>query len=291
MDAIDIAILMHRDAHFGGRFDAMIRYYEEGGKGIHPDFTIARIQQLALMEQQAEQNLAATTLSGADAERVASAKASYKLLRDIYEVEKPESIHPRLIADLIFSEEDLPESEIAAIVAEGSAIVSALVELIRSDKFRDPLFPGYGAAPTVAAHCLGRIGDRRAITTLFETIGSDDFFAEETMLEALREIGEPAKKFLLSVLTSRPVNHDNERAAMALGSFKEDPVVGAACCRELLSGDINLAEPIASYLALACDAVDDDKLRKQLKVFTDDSKTPAMLQQDTKLAMKGWKTP
>ena len=43
LDAIDLDILMHKDAHFGGNFDIMIDYYEKEGVGSMPDFETDRI--------------------------------------------------------------------------------------------------------------------------------------------------------------------------------------------------------------------------------------------------------
>ena len=49
--SIDNAILMHRDAHFGGDFDVMLDYYQKEGKGISKDFDIERIQELAQVQK------------------------------------------------------------------------------------------------------------------------------------------------------------------------------------------------------------------------------------------------
>ena len=53
-------------------------------------------------------NLAALLLNGADAEAVAAARAAYQALQQIYEVDAPDSDHPRLLADLILSQEEDP---------------------------------------------------------------------------------------------------------------------------------------------------------------------------------------
>ena len=72
----------------------------------------------------------------------------------------------------------------------------ALIDLLRNEDFYDPLFPGYGEAPVLAAKCLGLIGDKRAIISLFEAIGEGDFFNEDIILDALHVIGNPARDFL-----------------------------------------------------------------------------------------------
>ena len=43
VDGIIHEILMHRDIHFSGSFEAMITYYEIDGKGSQPDFSLNRL--------------------------------------------------------------------------------------------------------------------------------------------------------------------------------------------------------------------------------------------------------
>lgn len=287
-DATDIAILMHRDVHFGGQFDEMIDYYEKGGKGVNPDFEIARIRFLEDLEKKMKQNLAPLLLSGPDAEKVSAAKEAYKKLRTLYD-QKPTKIkHPRLIADLILSENEDPEEEIAAIVNEKSAIVPALIQLLRSEEFHDSLFPGYGQAPLLAVKCLGKIGDKRAIIVLFESIGEEDVFDEEIALDALKAIGEPAKEFLLKVLHGRPLTFDNERAALALGRFKEDRQVIQQCF-EMLKG-LNFKKDIllAEYLVFACAGLQDPHQRQEFLRLADLPTTPVTMKHDIKTAAKEW---
>lgn len=291
VDSIDQTILMHRDVHFGGNFEVMIQYYEKGGKGIVSDFDESRIYQLYLLEQNLKQNLAGLILSGEDAERVALAKSAYKGLRAIYEG-KPKSgksSQAKLIADLILSEEEEPEAEITAIVAEQAAIVPALIELLRSENFHDPLFPGYGLAPRLATLCLGRIGDKRAIISLFESIGDPDFFNEDLALDALKAIGEPAKAFLLKVLHARPLTYDNERAAIALSRFKEDSEVAKTCFKMLKELDLKKNTILATYLILACEGLEASD-RFEFEALADAPETPASLRLDIKAISKIWKT-
>ena len=109
---------MHRDAHFGGLFSIMLEYYQQEKKGVQPEFDISRIESLAALEEQLKQNLAALFLAAHEIQKVADAREAYQRLRDIYEVKKTKTPYPRLIADLILSEEDEPEAEIAAISAK-----------------------------------------------------------------------------------------------------------------------------------------------------------------------------
>src|SRR5262249_41622069 len=147
------------------------------GKGAVQEFEIKRLYSLAEIEMQLQQNLAPLVLSGAEAEQVGLARQYYKELKDLYQSRTKKNRYPLLVADLILSEEEEPAAEIQSIVAEGANIIPELLELIRSENYSNPLFPGYGRAPTLAAKCLGLIGDKRAIIALFETIGEGgDFF-------------------------------------------------------------------------------------------------------------------
>lgn len=287
-NAMDIAILMHRDAHFGGRFDLMLDYYGKGGKGVNPEFDIDRIILLSEYEKKINQNLAGLLLSGPDAERVAEAKEAYKKLRDLYDTEKPYNKIPLLIADLILSEEEEPKEEIDAIVKEKGLAVKALLELLRSEDFHDPLFPGYGLAPNFAVTCLGLIADKRAIVTLFESIGSGDFFDEDMALSALRAIGAPAKEFLLKVLHGRPLNMDNEKAAIALITFKDDPEVANACLNLLRDPEVRKQTLLATYLVLACEGLTDEEKKQEFVELMNDEKTPKGLKKDMLVLSKTW---
>lgn len=294
IDAMDHLILMHRDVHFGGDFETMTEYYQKGGKGAVPDFDELRIRELSFLEQQLKQNLAALVLSGEEAERVALAKNAYKALRSLYEGQanfKPiKASYPRLVADLVLSEDEEPEAEIAAIVAEQAAIVPSLITLLRSEDLHDPLFPGYGLAPRLATECLKRIGDKRAIISLFETIGDSDFFNEDLALDALKAIGEPAKTFLLKPLHARPFTYDNERAAIALSRFKDDPEVAIACFTMLKQLDLKKDAVFANYLVLACEGLKGSPYQAEFIALAEASATPSALRQDIKAIAKMWKS-
>ena len=287
-EASDIDIIMHREVHFGGSFDIMLEYYLKGGKGINPDFELERIQALRDMERASKQNLAAILLSGADAEKVARAKEAYNQLRKVYEVRKPKNINLVLIADLILSEEEEPQNEIAAIVKEKGTIVPALIEIIRSEDSHDSLFPGYGLAPALAVKCLGLIGDKRAIITLFEAIGTGDFFEDDITLTALHSIGEPAKQFLLTVLRGKPLNEDNEKAAMALVTFKDDPEAAETALKMLHDPQVLKDHALSTYLCMACEGLKEKKHQEEFLQLTLNPQIPKILQQDIKSVAKTW---
>ncbi len=287
-DASDAAILMHRDAHFGGQFEIMQNYYDKEGKGVCSDFDAKRISELAALEKEMNQNLSGIILSGADAERVAEAKEAYKKLRDLYDEDKPFNKIPLLLADLILSEDEDPREEIAAIIKEKGLAVSALIELIRSENFYDPLFPGYGQAPGLALKCLGLIKDKRAIIALFESIGTGDFFDEDVALDALHAIGDPAKEFLLRVLKGKPWTGDNEKAALALIAFKEDQTVSSTALKMLMDPDVCAHISLATYLILICEGLTDKKSREAFTALLDHPSTPKELKQDIKIIAKLW---
>lgn len=286
-NSLDNAILMHRDAHFGGKFDVMLDYYEKNGKGAQEEFDFGRIGELALMEKRTQQNLAALMLTGPEAEKVARAKEAYKNLRDLYNQKNPKNKIPLLIADLILSEEEEPENEIQALINEKNSLIP-LIELLRSEEFHDPLFPGYGQAPILAAKCLSKIGDKRAIIALFEAIGTESFFDEDIILQGLKTIGNPAKEFLLKVVHGKPLNEDNEKAAIALINFKEDPEVAEACLKMLEQPEVRKHIPLATYLILVCEGLTDSQLQSKFLALAQDSCTPKALQQDFSSVSKTW---
>jgi hypothetical protein len=286
--SIDNLILMHRDAHFGGDFNVMLDYYKKNGRGASMEFDVERIQEVADTQHAEGKDLSPMMLSGAEAERIATSRQQYKDLRELCESDSKKTAVPRLIAELILSEdEELPEA-IKAVVAEKTAIVPALIELLRSEDFYDPLSPGYGLAPTLAAECLGQIGDKRAIISLFEAIGSGDFFNEDIVLHSLKAIGEPAKSFLLKVLHARPLTGDNDQAAVALIVFKDDPEVSSACLKMLQEIDIAKHMPLATYLVLACEGLSNEGEQAELLAFGEKTTTPKNIRQDIAAVAKTW---
>ncbi|MBA2368590.1 MAG: hypothetical protein H0V82_06160 [Candidatus Protochlamydia sp.] len=288
-DAVDHEILMHRDAHFGGLFSIMLQYYRDEGKGVQPDFTIKRIERLALLEDQLKENLAALFLTSQEAQRVADAREAYENLRAIYAVKNPKNIQPKLIADLILTEDEEGEEEVRAIAAEKDKIVPALIQLLGNEQYHDPLFPGYGMAPILIVKCLGAIGDKKAIISLFEALGKDDFFTDEQILKALKLIGDPAKAFLLRVLAGRPLNEDNERAAIALVAFKDDVEVASTCFELLKQPDIQKDICLSTYCALACSGLQDTSQREAYRAMAD-SLGKSSLKEDMKSIIREWNT-
>ena len=284
--ALDNAILMHRDIHFGGNFDIMLEYYGGEGKGISSEIELTHIQELYAVEKKSGKNLSGVVLSGAEAEVVAKGKNAYKKLRQLCEVENPKNPVPKLVANLILADtEEEEKSALEAIIAQKSAAVPALIDLLRNEDYYSALYPGYGNAPVLAAAALGKIGDKRAIISLFEAVGEGDFFNEDTILDALHGIGEPARDFLLRVLQGRPLTIDNEKAAIALVRFKEDSLVSKACLQMLDTLDLKKEEALATYLALACEGLPASDLVK-LKEIGSRETTPKALNKDISIMIK-----
>lgn len=288
-DSLDIDILMHRDAHFAGNFSLMLDYYRKRGKGVFEEFEISRIEKLAEEELRTGKNLSPLLLSSKDIEEIKHARDAYEALRKLYEVKTTKNRYPLLLADLILSEEEEAESEIQAIVQEKSAIVPYLIELIHSEDFYNPLFPGYGKAYKHAAKALGLIGDKRALIALFEAVGKGDFFDDEVVLNALKEIGQPAKEFLLRILHGKPHNEDNEKAAIALLAFKDDPQVAEACFSLLKELNFKTEDFLATYLILASSGLKDPFLRKEFEAFSKHPSIPKTLHNDFKTILEEWK--
>jgi hypothetical protein len=288
-DEIDHQILMHRDAHFGGDFSVMLEYYcADESIGVQSDLDVERIAYLAEVEKEMGQDLAPLILTGAEAESVGRARQTYAKLKEIYEYDEEQNETPRLIADLILSEEEEPLKEIEAIVSHGTRILPELFSLITADTFYDPLFPGYGYAPYLAIICIGRIGDPSAIVPLFETFSKTIAFDEMVILEALTHLGEPAKHFLLNILKSRPVTQDNTHAAFALTGFSRDPEVGAASLEQLKDPEIQNMSLLCTYLVCNCDFLKDTDYRQDFIKLSEQATLPSKLLQEMRTVIQEW---
>ncbi len=286
LDNLDHEILMHRDAHFSGSFTLMIDYYQKEGKGAHPDITIKRLKELERLEKRTNMNLSDLVLTDGEKEEVGRSKNMYLSLRELYESKEPLEI-PRLIADLILSEDDPPSKEIANLKANGSPVITPLIDLLASFDFYNPIFPGYGHAPALAAKTLGQMNDERAVIPLFEALGNGDFHMEETVLEALSHLEEKSRDFLLKALMRLPITKDNERAAVALLGFKEDPSLSKAFLNMLVDEKSHAFPTFSTYLILGCGGLGGEDRKR----FIELSKQPYFssdLHQEMDLIIKKW---
>ncbi len=226
-----ITILKHRDAHFGGSLSVMLDYYLKEGVGVQDEIETEQIEALMGFDF--------LELSEEDAHEVALAKAAYDRLK---EVDDP-------IADMILSEEEDPPL---------STNRAALIQLLQDRAFANPLFPGYGRAPLLAARALGKLGE---IEALFDRLLSveDEVELVEEILSALREA--KAKNFLIRMLKVHP-----REAAMALAAFEEDRDIAEAALA--LIPQVH-DEHTLLYLVLCC-----EPLRKEerfLRLANDES--------------------
>ncbi len=286
IDTVDMEILMHRDIHFGGSFEIMLEYYGQDGVGVMPDFDIEQIEYLQKIELDHKQNLAEVYLPDAAKDSIEESKRIYHQLREVYD-QKGE----KLISDLILSEEHHPEKEIQALVEQGKDSVTALIHLISSRVFYDPLYPGYGRSPIFAAKCLAKIQDERAIPPLFEALGQENFFTDEEIILALVSFGNRSKSFLIKRLKQEPLSKDNEYAAIALSGFSEDDEIATAAL-EVLEKETTLKHPLfAGYLIFACSDLTKGSLQER---FTHVSKTNGLsksIQDEMMVVIKNWKKP
>jgi len=286
LDASDLDILMHKEVHFGGSFPLMMEYYEQEGVGVMPEFSLKRIKQLMQEEEKKRQNLAQMCLPSSALSMIEDAKHLYMHLRSIYEypTSPPLSL---AMADLILSEEDPPREEMRALCQHGSAAVGPLIDLIQTDKFYHPLYPGYGRAPILAAECLAKIHDEQAIPALFEAIGHENFFADDAMISALRSFGASAVSFLLKRVSQKPFGKENEHAAIALSSFPEEHRIALCCLSLLQDPDLKKQLTLANYLILGCAALKTPEEKKLFLSLRDEF--PGVIKHEMDLIAKNWK--
>ncbi len=289
-DEMDHEVLMHRDAHFGGDFNVMLTYYLEENLGVQPDLDYERISYLAEVEKQLGQDLAPVVLSAAEAEKVARSRRAYEMLKEIYEMDEEEEKYPfpRLIADLILTESEEPAEEIEAIVAQGTRIVPELLQIVRSEEAYDPLFPGYGYAPYLALVCLGHLKDPSSVIPLFETLGKEMVFDEEVVLEALAEIGDPAKEFLLNIIKGRPLTQDTVNGAFALTVFANQLEVSLACLEQLQDVEVRNNSLLMTYLLFNCESVQGTPHQETLTKMAQDASLPSDFREEIKSMIHDW---
>lgn len=268
LDETDMEILMHRNTHFGGNFNEMIRYYEEDGIGINEEFELDRIRELQQVEHDLGEDLGEKVLPEHAKEKVHEAKEAYIKLRDIYDMDSPPPMG-KLIADLILSEDEPPENEMKALVDEKEKGVASLIKLIQSESYYDPLFPGYGRAPIYAAQTLGKIKDEKAVAPIFSALGQENFEAESALISALHEFGEPAKAFLVQRLTQLPLSLDNTRASIALASFLPDPIIEEEALKLLQVTEVQQNKPFFNYLLILLSETKEKSVVDVLKVLAE----------------------
>lgn len=281
----DGLILMQRDAHFGGSFAAMLEYYAEEGIGVQPELDPGRIEELAQLEEELGEDLSPRLLSPEELKKVARAKQAYTALRNFYEGGSEEE---QLLADLILTEEEMPEGILDALEKRGSSVVPLLIGVVRREEFYDPLFPGYGFAPCLAALALGRLGDPKAVVPLFEMLSREMLFEEGVVLEALEQLGDPAKEFLLKTLRGRPLTQDAVHAAFALSAFSVDPEVGEEALKQLEDGEVRTRPLLALYLVALAASLERADLRARFAELVKRPELSAEVRREMEQILKEW---
>lgn len=286
-DEMDHEILMHRNAHFGGSFSAMIDYYEKDGKGSDPEIELHRIYQLMHLEQ-TQPDCFENFLLSDEEEKVTHAKKLYQKFQNLHDNPKAPALG-LAIADLILTEEEEPSREIDQVVSFESQAVQPLIDLLLSEDFYSPLSPGYGFAPAFAAQVLGKLGNPKAIIPLFQALGRHDFFLEAVIIEALTNIGQPAKEFLLKRLSQEPLNMDNTHAAIALVPFREDDEVAKAAL-DLLEkvAHLDAQKVLSSYLILVAGGLKQPQDKQRLVSLSLNQEIPLDVKSDLREVVKPW---
>ena len=246
-------------------------------------FFLREIKSLSKLSEVETQQLILSLPEEAN-ERVEKAKTLYQKLRDAYT-----SNGDKLISDLILSEEESPYAEMEALIKRGKSSTPALIHLISSPFFYDPLSPGYGRSPLLAAKCLAKIKDEKAIPPLFEAIGQGDFESEMAILEALASFGEEAKAFLIKRVMQTPLSIENEHAALALSRFADDPEIVKLCLKLLESEGVLKRQSLGSHLAVVCSMAEDQELQARFIALTESKEIRPLLLSEMQLIIKGWK--
>jgi len=263
LDTIDMEILMHRDAHFGKNFDVMIDYYAKDGVGAMHDFDLSRIRNLKEIETQERVDLAEALLPEAAKEEVQKCLELYRDLEALFDKD-PKPKVPCLIADLILSEEEMPQKEIDALAENPDKVVAPLLDLLHSKDFTSPISPGYGHAPYRAALCFHVLQSESSIAPLFEALGHSDFATDEALFKALRHQGEEAKTFLLKRLKHKPYCKESDNAASSLAAFGDDATVAQAALTLLEDPEVQQRSTLAPTLVFLTAPLEEAKDQERL---------------------------
>jgi hypothetical protein len=288
VDHLDAEIIMHRDVHFGGQFSVMLHYYEQEGKGTRPEFNPRRIHDLYKIEQTYKMNLKEHLLSEDQRVRVVQAQQAYQKLKQMFEVSQNPNSPALKLADLLLSEEENPVNEINQVVAFKNELLNDLLQIFATDAFYDSLFPGYGYAPELVARCLGLIGSELAIEPLFSRIAQVDFYIEDVILEALKNIGEPAKQFLMKIIQQAPISESNERAAVALIHFRQDLEVARLSLKLMKEPSVRANHTLMGYLIVISEGLKGTEEAKFFQALKDDTSLPKLLRDDIEEVTRHW---
>jgi len=284
LNTIDLEILMHKDAHFGGDFDVMLEYYENDGVGVQEEFDIDRIAELKAFDK--EGHLSSEVLPEMAKNEVIYSKDLYLKFKQCYDEEGQEL--SQKVADLILSEDFHPEKEIEELAKFERNAIKPLTEILLQDRFYNSLNPGYGRAPVNAALCLKSLKDKKVIPFLFSALGKS-FMVDEAILEALTSFGSDAEEFLSSRLQGQPYTNDNYLAAMALASFPISDETAKMALFQLSQEDTLKHESYTSYLICICEGLENEDDRRAFSELAKSKEIKPHLKREMELIESFWK--
>lgn len=282
LNTIDLEILMHKDAHFGGSFPVMLEYYENDGVGVQEDFEIERIRELSFADT--EGHLSSEVLPELAKSDVLFSKELYKKFRDCYE---DEDELPKKLADLILSESLDPAKEIQALTRYQKRAIKPLVEILLQDYFYNPLNPGYGRGPINAAIALKTLGNKDAIPYLFNALGKS-FTVDEVVMNALMSFEGAGLNFLQDRLKGSPYTKDNYLAAMALASFATNDETACLALNQLQRKDTFSHPSYVSYLICICEGLENNQEREIFAKIAKGSDLKPSIAAEMALILKFW---
>lgn len=285
LDAIDLDILMHKDAHFSGNFPLMIEYYENEGVGVMPDFDLDRIKELYEIENSLGASLSESLLPLPARQMIDRSKKMYHDLRSVYE--KKHDHVACSVSDLILTEDEFPEKEINELAKHGQKSYAAMIHIIESSDFYDPLFPGYGRTPIFAAIVLEHIKNPDAIKHLFSALGQENFFTDDAIIKALVSFGQISKDFLLKRLVSEPFTKENVYAITALTTLEDDEEVAKVALMLLHKKELQKNENFSRYLIFACSGLKHENDRLDFTQIKD-SLSSSGLKRECDVIIKNW---
>lgn len=266
----------------------MITYYRGEKKGVQTEFTPERLEKLASIETRLRVNLSDLLFADRHREKVRHMRREYAKLRDLASAQSISADPKRALARLILADSEEPIEQLRAVEKLGVGAVPHLIELFSDATFYDPLSPGFGLAPELAAKCLGSIADTRAIKVLFAKLGDVGFFTQDVVLEALRKIGDPSRDFLLQKLQARPFTEDNQKAAFALVHFREDFLVAATGYRLLTDEQLEHRSCFLNSLVMICEGLAGTSLAPHFQQLQDDDRLPQLIRQDVREVVENW---
>jgi len=86
---------------------------------------------------------------------------------------------------------------------------------------------------------------------------------------------------------SHPINEDNERAAIALIQFKDDPEVAITCFNLLKDKEVLKDPCLPTYLVLACEGLQEPQREEFIKIASSNDLNK-QIREDMKAIIHAW---